>query len=397
MKIRSDSVWHQARGSSKAWICLEAFFLLVTIYLILPIATSHGLQVQTESNENERILQYLEMCGASVVAISEDGQKTPARPDDLRKGRIVVNLIDASSIRGCLFYLNQVPAKQTLVIGNSTANFDLDTILDLILQSQSIEHLVLDSVDGPTHGDNQVTELGITIQRIDNTAFECVNCSYAFAQGKASASFQTVVVSDGSTTEWFEPVVTTVFIGREWHPEPILPLPRDAVRFFRHFRHLKEVRFSGIQICDDDLTVLSNCSRLESLKLDGCPLNGSGLRFINGRNLVMLSLSEIKTLETLPYDSFPQLKQLRLDECNGGMGILEGIGRCRQLDALDLGTMRWSCEDLARVLGGMTSLKEIVLLPCETVGVSVDEFENEVKSQFPGVKFRFRGTAAKAQ
>ncbi len=306
--------------------------------------------------------------------------------------RILADFYDGSAINGVLAAIAADGASvDTILLGNSFANLDLAAFVELLQDIKGLQTLVLDSVD---HTPDQLALLRkahpkLRVVLSERTAIECINKSYQFAQGGPDLDsihrFEYPRIDDLWFLEDKHFVVANRFIGINWHPTLLDALPRDALRYFRHLRHLKNVNLSRVQLTDDDLQYLRFLEQLESLNLYKTPITGEGLKHVPGEHLKSLNFYGAENLSTIPFDRFPKLNSLRVTDSGLSAEAFAGIAACQELTVLRASGTGLRARDIDKLL---ESMRQLEILQIDYTNIPKDDQELErLRAKYPNTKF----------
>ena len=299
-----------------------------------------------------------------------------------------IDLFDSLLLCDSLRDLRDLEGPKHLLIGNSFANLHFDNFADELAQCSDIKAVVLDSVDFEPE---QLDALKIKMPDThfilsERTAVRCIDSSYRFAMsGRKTSSFFRFPSSQYDNPTGFDKELFDMaehFIGRElieggWRQ----PLSREPVRFFRHLRNLNRVCLSGIPIVDDDLANLAQATEIEFLNLDESRINGNGLNLIGSKSIKTLVLTNIPTLETIPFKNFPKLESLLVSQSGISIESLKKISRCENLTRLEMAGIKCSTLDLQEILNAHPKLEKLTIC-IEDIQAQDPTFE-KLKLKFP--------------
>ncbi len=333
---------------------------------------------------DDLLFELLTDSKANIFRIpGENESLVPATPRDLALGRLFVEMYDSFDLGHRLEQVRDIKADQVLLIGNSTANLQLRDFCDVLASCDTVRIVILDSVDCDFKSLQTLQELApdMKIYFSERTALRCVNKSYAFAEDR-NISLAVRNLDVPSDLEFLDRDLFSVgikFIGREWHPEYIDVLPRDAIRYFRHMRHLESVALSGTELVDSDLSALANLKSLKALSLAETSVVGDGLKLVPGEELTALNLEHTPLLTHIPFDRFPKLERLWIDGTSRGFAVLDSVHACDRLSEIFAGGVPCSTEQLQRLLDGLPALRWLHLgeISQSDGGPTLDSLINE--------------------
>ncbi len=337
---------------------MSRLFLFATVVLLMFRPSSIHAQ-----GDLSTLVKYSKKHGAKIYDVSEPALgKTSLENPDLPRDRILVDLFDCQRLRWNLEQLVSARSEITIVLGNAMANLELRSYMDALEQIECLEVLILDSVDYSEAQIDRLKKRNSKLQVIfsERAAIRCIRQSYRVEQTNDVGSLFTREQAIPKNL-WFVDSkhfeVAERFIGIRWHPCFIEPIPRDALRFFRHLSHLEHIDLGRTDLTDNDLRYFGKNKKLTFLGLEETKITGKGLNRISGNNLNKLILYRTRNLKMVPFHRFQNLEYLTIAESSLPVSEFPNLVACKRLSTLRASETLLSFEEITLLLQKLPDLE----------------------------------------
>ncbi len=137
----------------------------------------------------------------------------------------------------------------------------------------------------------------------------------------------------------------------------------ESLKHISHLKTLKRLQLHQTEVTDVGLSYLKNLANLEALSITRAGIRGSSLFDLSLNKLVMLELSghELDPKAFLKVSRFAAIKDIELSRCLLTDGMLQGIGKLRNLEHADLANNQLLTDSSMKYLTGLKHLNYLDL------------------------------------